>query len=105
MSMIYDNIKAVCKHYGIKIRDIESPATTGFISRYEAREKINDLPIWVFDKLSLESGVPIEDILRKDLAVEIELAEIRENIERLKKRESELTGAKMQEGGVDGALH
>lgn len=90
MSMIYDNIKAVCKHYGIKIGDIESPSTTGFISRYEARGKINDLPIWVFDKLSQASGVPIEDILRKNLAVEIELAEIREQIECLKRRAADI---------------
>lgn len=88
--MIYDNIKAVCKHYGIKVADIESPATQGFISRYEARGKIDELPIYIFAKLSKASGVPIDDIVKKDIASEIELIEIREQIECLKRREEDI---------------
>lgn len=90
MSMIYDNIKAICKHYGIKIAEIESPASTGFISRYEARGKIDELPIYIFNKLSQASGVPIDDIVKKDIASEIELIEIRKEIERLKRREADI---------------
>lgn len=90
MSMIYDNIKTVCKHYGIKVRDIESPLTVGIISRYEAKGKIHELPIYILDKLSRASGVPIDDIVKKDIAPEIELAEIREQIERLKRREADI---------------
>lgn len=90
MSVIYDNIKAICKHYGIKIADIESPSAKGFISRYEARGKICELPIWIFNKLSQESGLPIDDIIKKDIASEIELTEIREQIERLKRREADI---------------
>lgn len=95
--MIYDNIKAICKFYGVKIADIESPATKGFISRYEARGKIHELPIYILDKLSQASGVPIDDIIKKDIASEIELAEIREQIERLKKRAEDIGGRKEAE--------
>lgn len=90
MSMIYDNIKAVCKQHGIRIAEIESPATKGFISRYEARGKIDELPIYILNKLSQATGVPIDDIVKTDIASEIELAEIREQIERLKRREAEI---------------
>ena len=90
MSIIYDNIKAVCKHYGIRIADIESPASTGFISRYEARGKIHELPIYILSNLSQASGVPIDDIVKKDIASEIELIEIRKEIERLKRREADI---------------
>lgn len=65
MSMIYENIKAVCKHYGIKVRDIESPLSAGSISRYEAKGKIHELPIYILAKLSQASGVPIDDIVKK----------------------------------------
>lgn len=90
MSMIYDNIKAVCKHYGIRIAEIESPATKGFVSRYEARGKIHELPIYILNKLSEATDIPIDDIVKKDIASEIELAEIREQIERLKRREADI---------------
>lgn len=90
MSVIYANIKAICKHYGIKIRDIESPLSVGSISRYEAKGKINELPIFILNKLSRESGVPIDDIVKKDMSYKIELAEIREQIECLKKREEDI---------------
>lgn len=90
MSIIYDNIKAVCKHYGIKIRDIESPLSAGSISRYEAKGKIYELPIYILVKLSQRSGVPIDDIIKKDIASEIELTEIREQIECLKRREADI---------------
>ena len=98
MSMIYDNIKAVCKHHGIRISEIESPATQGFISRYEARGKINELPIYIFNKLSEATGVPIDDIVKKDIASEIELSEIRKEIEQLKRREADIERKGTEDG-------
>lgn len=100
MSMIYDNIKAVCKHYGIRIAEIESPATKGFISRYEARGKIHELPIYILNKLSQASGVPIDDIVKKDIASKIELAEIREQVERLKRREEDIVRKETEDAEI-----
>ncbi len=88
MSIIYDNIKAICKHYGIKISDIEP--SVGSISRYEANGKIHKLPICILHKLSQASGVPIDDIVKEDISYKIELIEIREQIERLRRREADL---------------
>ena len=90
MSLIYDNIKAICKHHGIKVSYIEHPRSAGSISRYEARGKIDELPIYMFNKLSQESGVPIDDIVKKDISYKIELTELREQIERLKRREADI---------------
>ena len=90
MSMIYDNIKAICKHHGIKISYIEFPRSAGSISRFEAQGKIDELPIYMLRKLSQESGVPIDDIVKKDISYKIDLDELREQIESLKKREADI---------------
>ena len=90
MSLIYDNIRAICKHHGIKVSYIESPRSAGSISRYEARGKIDELPIYMLTKLSQESGVPIDDIVKKDISYKIELTELREQIESLKRREADI---------------
>lgn len=90
MSLIYDNIKAICKHHGIKVGYIEYPRSAGSISRYEARGKIDELPIYMLTKLSQESGVPIDDIVKKDMSYKIELTELREQIESLKRREADI---------------
>ena len=90
MSLIYDNIRAICKHHGIKVSYIEHPRSAGSISRYEARGKIDELPIYMLTKLSQESGVPIDDIVKKDMSYKITLTELREQIESLKRREADI---------------
>ena len=92
MSVLHDNIKYVCKKNGINIRDIEKPMKAGFISRYERRNGIMNLPIWVFVKISNNCNVSIDDLIYKDLKGEAELDAIRSEIKRLKEKEAELTG-------------
>ena len=90
MSRLYRNIKAVCKENGIKISQAESPYKAGFISRYEARDAIMELPLFMVYHIAKNCGVSIEDLIEKDLSTEYQLAVIRNEIEHLKEKELEL---------------
>jgi len=94
MSVLYENIKYVCKKNGVRISDIEHPMKKGFISRHERRGDILSLPIWVLIKVSNTCKVPVGDLLEKDLKAEGQLAEVRNQIEQLKTREKELMEGK-----------
>ena len=92
MSRIYKNIKYACKANNVKLAEIEKPkVSVGFISRHENKGNIENLPIWIFARVSELCSVSIDDLVFGDLYKEAELQEIRAEIERLKARESELT--------------
>ena len=84
MSLIYDNIKHICKANGVNLADIESPKKAGYISRYERRENILSLPLWIAIKVSKSCNVSIDDLVNKDIATDAKLKAVREEIERLK---------------------
>lgn len=90
MSRLYRNIKTVCKKNGITIKQVESPYNAGFISRYEARDAIMELPLFMVYHIAKNCGVSVEDLIEKDFSAEYQLVEIREEIERLKEREAKL---------------
>lgn len=80
MSRLYDNIKALCRFKGVKMRDIEAPLKPGTISRYERRGTIDNLPIWLIYKAAKMLGVAVEDLLEKDMANELKLEEQKKKI-------------------------
>lgn len=91
MSRLYDNIKFVLKENSIKKGDAEAPYRAGYISRYEQRNAIMHLPLFMVYHIAKTCGVSVEDLIEKDIAVEGELAKVRAEIERLKAMEKELT--------------
>lgn len=91
MSILYDNIKTLCKRNGIKMAQAEMPYNAGFISRYESRNAIMELPLFIVYHIAKNCNVSVEDLIEKDLSTEIRLAEIREEMEQLKAEELMLT--------------
>ncbi len=58
------------------------------------------MPIYMLTKLSQESGVPIDDIVKKDISYKIELTELREQIERLRRREADIERKETEDAEV-----
>lgn len=93
MSRLYDNIRSLCKQNGVKISQIEAPKKAGFISRYEKRGAIMELPLQMVYQIAKECHVSIEDLIEKDFTTTLKLAEVRSEIKRLKAEEAELSNA------------
>ena len=91
MSRLYKNIKYLCKANAVNIADIEKPMKAGYISRYERRDAILSLPLWIVIRVSKKCNVSIDDLIEKDIAQEHELRKVRNEIERLKEIEHALT--------------
>lgn len=82
MSLLYDNIKSLCKYKGVKISDIEksSHSEIGTISRYERRGNMDNLPIRIVVTASELLDVPIETLIKKGLMEEIREQETKAKI-------------------------
>lgn len=90
MSKLYDNIRSVCKQNGLNLGDFEKPRTAGFISRYERRGAIMELPIGLIYIIAKECHVTVENLIEDDISLEAEIAKVRAEIARLEAMEKEL---------------
>jgi len=90
MSVLYNNIKFLLKKNGIKMAEMEEPYNAGVISKYEKRNAIMKLPLFMIYRIAKNCNVSVEDLITKDLYAENKLAEVRAEIKRLKAKELEL---------------